>query len=118
MNMTDELKTRLLAAAAKIKAKGWRSAKIELGVSYLGIFDRSPSLYDPMITFTAVIHTSSPLNHVKGWTFDTMELAIAALEESADAMPSFADEEKRKVDVLAKLSPEELRLVRSVSLMS
>ena len=109
MNATDEFKARLVAVGEKIKVKGWKSASVDLGVHYLAIFDHE--LDDQMISFTASIRSNSPYNYVNGWSFKTMEDAIAALETAADEMPEFADEEKRKADALAKLSTDELRLI-------
>ena len=109
--MTEELRRRLLAAGEMIRAKGWKSASLDLGVSYLAIFDLPPGPHGPMVTFTASIRSNSPHNYVPGWTFGTMEEAVATLEEAAKNMPVFADEEQRKADALAKLSPDERRLI-------
>jgi hypothetical protein len=116
MKVTDECKSRLVAVGEKLKAKGWKSASIGFGAHYLGIFDRDPSELDPMITFSATIRSNGSRNYVKEWTFDTLEAAIAALEATAEQMPRFDEEEKRKSDALAKLSPDEFRLVRDLIL--
>lgn len=110
--MTDEFKRRLIAAGEKLRAKGWPSASIELGATYSGIFDRPPiPAWDPMIIFSASIRSNSPHNYVKDWTFKTMEEAIAGLENAAENMPVFKDEERRKKDAFEKLSADERRLL-------
>ena len=111
MNATDEFKARLVAVGEKIKVKGWKSASVDLGVHYLAIFDHPMGPDYPMINFTASIRSNSSHNYVDGWSFKTMEEAITALEITADKMPTVTDEEKRKADALAKLSPDELRLI-------
>jgi hypothetical protein len=111
--MSEELKARFVAAGEKIKEKGWKSASLDVGVHYLAIFDREPYPgIDPMISFSASIRSGSPYNYVDGWTFDSLESAIAALEKCAAEMPTFAHEEKRKSEAIAKLSLDELRLIQ------
>src|ERR1700692_770548 len=103
MNRTEELKARMVAAGEKLREKGWKSASLDLGAHYLAVFDRPPSPYDPMLAFTASIRSNSPHNYVRGFSFESMEEAIAALEHAADEMPSFAEEKAKRESAFSKL---------------
>lgn len=117
---TQEINSRLLAVADVIKAKGWTGAIIEMGVQYLAIFDREPSLLDPMISWRPSIRASTrdrygiptPHEFVKDW-FDikTIDDALKALEVAANAMPRMNEEAARIESAKAKLSDDERNLL-------
>lgn len=117
---TVELNKRLLAVGDKIKAKGWASASIDIGISYLACFDREPGPLDPMISYRPSIRASTRDRHNAhtthdfvrdSWDIKTLEHAIAKLEESADQMPTRAAKTARIEKAKAKLTDDERRLL-------
>lgn len=121
MAIDDGLKERLLGVAAKIKAKGWESASIDVRVSYLGIFNREfEPPYDVMIHFGPSIRASTrdkyrhPTAHefVKsGVPCETFADALNVLDATADAMPTHDEKVRLIEEARAKLSPEDRRLL-------
>jgi hypothetical protein len=116
----NELNERLVAVGAKIKAKGWESASIDIFVSYLAIFDREAGPRDPMISCRPSIRAStrdrykSPTTHEfvrDAWDCKTMDQAVEKLEAAADAMPKADEEAARIENAKSKLSDEEKRLL-------
>lgn len=117
---TNNLNERLVAVGEKIKAKGWASASVNVYVEYLAIFDREIGPHDPMIHCRPSIRASTrdkyniPTAHefVKGFFgCKTMDEAIETLEETAEAMPTMADESARLESAKAKLSDDDRRLL-------
>lgn len=117
---TSDLNNRLVAIGAKIKAKGWASASVNVYVEYLAIFDREMGPHDPMIHCRPSIRASTrdkyniPTAHefVKDfWGCKTMDQALEALEATAEAMPTMAEESARIESVKAKLSDDDRRLL-------
>lgn len=120
----DDLNKHLLAIGEKLKAKGWQSASIDIGISYLAIFDREPGPIDPMIycrpSIRATAHrkdgsfygSGSSQEYVRD-SFDvkSVEDAIAKLHETADAMPTMAEEADRIDAAKNRLTEEERRLL-------
>lgn len=111
---------RLLAIGEKVKAKGWQAASIDIGISYLAIFDRPPGPLDPMIHFHPNIRSSTrdkhgiPTSHHFGGGFSdikTLDEALASLEKTADDMPTMAEQADRLAAAKAKLSDEERQLL-------
>ncbi len=122
---TTTLNDRLIAVGAKIKAKGWRSASINIYVSYLAVFDRPMGPCDPMISYrpsiSATPHRADGSFHGSGggqeyvrdtWDIKSMDEALAKLDEAADNMPTMADEAKRIDETRSKLTESERRLLR------
>lgn len=121
---TAELNENLLAVGAKIKAKGWQMASINISIRYLGSFDRPPGPLDPMISYepsiSATPHRRDGSFHGSGsgqqyvkdtWDVKTLEEAVAKLYEAADEMPTMAEEADRIDQAHAKLTEGERRLL-------
>lgn len=122
-----ELNNRLISIGEKIKAKGWKSASIDLGISYLAMFDRESGPLDPMISYSpsirATVHHSDRngdwdegqrgYNVGRSWDKDIKYIddAVAELERLANEMPSMANESARIKNAKAKLSEDERRLL-------
>ena len=122
-----ELNDRLIAVGEKIKAKGWKSASIDLGVHYLAMFDREPGPLDPMISYSPSIRCTVHHSDRNGdwddgergyhagrlWDHDIKDIdeAVVELERLADAMPTMAAESARIKTAKAKLSDDERRLL-------
>lgn len=115
-----ELTERLLAIGEKIKAKGWESASIDISISYLAMFDREHSPFDPMISCRPSIRAStrdrykSPTTHDfvrDAWDIKSLEQALVKLEQTADEMPEMKAETDRIEKIKAKLSDEERRVL-------
>lgn len=116
----QEIRDRLVKVGDVVKAKGWESARIDVYVSYLAIFDREPSPLDPMIYCSPSISVSTrdrygaPTSHqlVKnGHECSTIEEALDKLDETARDMPTRSDEEARIEAARSKLSADEKRLL-------
>lgn len=123
----NELHKRLLAVGETIKAKGWKSASIDLGISYLAMFDREPGPLDPMISYSPSIRATVHHSERNGdwsdgqqgyhagrlWDRDIKNVddAMTELERLAEAMPRMADESARIKAAKAKLSDDERRLL-------
>ena len=115
----EEINRRLVAVGDAVKAKGWKSASINIYGSYLAIFDRPQGPLDPMIQFQPSLQASLPddysgaKNYVRGdiWDCKTLADALRILEESAAAMPSAEDERNKRGGAIAKLSGDERRLL-------
>lgn len=117
---TTELNERLVGVGNKIREKGWRSASINIYVSYLAILDRPTGPLDPMISYQSSIKSStrdrygSPTSHEfvrDAYDVKSIEEAVEKLEAAADNMPSMQDESERINQARAKLSDDEKRLL-------
>jgi hypothetical protein len=121
---TVELNAELLAVGEKIKAKGWKTASIDIFVQYLAIFDREPGPLDPMISYRpsirATAHRSDGSFYGSGnsqeyvrdsWDIKSIDQAVAKLHETADGMPTMVEEAARIDDAKGKLSESERRLL-------
>jgi len=122
----QELNDRLLAVGRTIKAKGWKSASIDIGISYLAMFYRDPDPPDRLMisyrpSISATVHHSNRNGDwddgSRGyrdsvmWDIKDIDVAVAKLEELAEKMPRMVDESARIKSAKAKLSDDERRLL-------
>lgn len=121
---TEKLNTELLAVGDKLRAKGWQAASINIYVGYLAIFDRPPGPLDPMISYrpsiSATAHRKDGSFYGSGtsqeyvrdaWDIKSVDQVIAKLHETANAMPTMAEEAERIDSARTKLSDGERRLL-------
>lgn len=122
---TLEFNRRLMTVGEKIHAKGWKHASIDIGASYLAMFDRerSPSFDIPRYSASirATVHHSERngdwsdgqqgYNASIGWDVKNLDDAMAQLEMLAEKMPTMAEESARIMTAKAKLSDAERRLL-------
>jgi len=120
----DKLNDDLLAVADKIKAKGWQIASIDIFVSYLAVFDGPAGPLDPMIQYRPSIRATahradgsfygdgSSQEYVRdSWDIKSLVQAVAKLHETAESMPTMADEAARIDSAKDKLTESERRLL-------
>jgi hypothetical protein len=113
------LNDRLLKIGEKVKAKGWQSAQINIFVSYLAVFDREPSILDPMIYCRPSINSSlrdgyswKNLEFVQdGFDSKSVEQALEILEKTVENMPTMEGKLKSIEEARSKLDPEERKLL-------
>lgn len=121
---TDNLNTELLAIGEKIKARGWQGVSIDIYITYLAMFDRPPGPSDPMISYRPSIrgtaHRADGSFYGNGssqeyigdcWGVKSFDEAIAKLHETADTMPTMAEEAARIDSAKNRLTESERRLL-------
>lgn len=122
---SKQLNDRLIAIGEIIKGKGWNDSSIDIGISYLAMFDRPQGPRDPMISYrpyiAATVHHSekngdfeqetSRFSDGVMWDIKDLDAAIDALENIAEKMPRMAEESARIKAAKAKLSAEDRRLL-------
>jgi hypothetical protein len=89
---------RLEAAKDVMMAKGHECPSVEVGCEVLGKHG---------FVAWASVHLGSPKNWVEGWTFDSLEAALDAIDITAASVPTFAETDGAKKAAFAKLSPDE-----------
>lgn len=114
-----------MAIGEKIREKGWKHASIDIGASYLAMFDCecSPTFDVPRYSASirATVHHSDRngdwsdgqqgYNASTRWGVETFHEALVQLEQLAEKMPRMADESARIKAAKSKLSDEEKRLL-------
>jgi hypothetical protein len=88
----DRIARCLIDAKAALKAKGWETPSVEIGVKVLG---------DYMPVYWAGVHLGSVENWVKEWDLKTLDETLAAISSAVGSVPQAT---ARKDATLAALS--------------
>lgn len=121
---TAQINNQLVAVGEKLKAKGWQTAGVDIFVQYLAIFDLEAGPLDPMISYRpsirATAHRADGSFYGNGdsqeyvrdsWNIKSIDQAIVKLHETADEMPTMAEEAARIDSAKEKLTESERRLL-------
>ncbi len=98
MSMTEEIVLRITAAKVALQAKGYKVPTVEVGIKVMGDYGD---------VCWGTIHLGSPKNWCDGYTYETLEGALDAIDASIPNIPSKSEQDAVLATAQSKLTPAE-----------